>query len=460
MIRLGLCCIFRDEPIKFRTTTAAAVQKLRQHERLAKLSDICLSNAHALLEALQYCSGHGIGCFRINSQILPIKTHPEVGYDLGDLPGGEQIVDQFRRCGEFARANGLRITLHPDRFVVLNSPKPEVVEHSIAELAYQAEVAEWVGADVINIHAGGSWQRYVEFVALAACIVTVGCASFGRPVGGSTPPVMLYAPLPLLLRAGTRFGLAGVSWALLAVAFHAVWGALHGRGPFTSPDPAENILQLQLFLLSISLPLMVLAVITEEHRRAFSALAHQMAMHKQADERFRLVVESSPSAIVMIDAAGTIVLANAQTEKYFGYSRADLVGQPIEILVPERFRSKHHDDRALFSRPPCPGRSVRASSCSASTRTDASSRLRSALLRFRRAKGSFASVRSWTSRNRSEPKRPRRSCPMRRDCRYPEQDSNLQTSGDQRRPCCARCPVGARAGPLCQLAYLGIASLE
>ena len=51
--------------------------------------------------------------------------------------------------------HGLRTTFHPDQFVVLNSPKPEVVEHSIAELAYQAEVAEWVGADVINVHAGG-----------------------------------------------------------------------------------------------------------------------------------------------------------------------------------------------------------------------------------------------------------------------------------------------------------------
>jgi len=59
--------------------------------------------------------GQNRSSVRINSQILPIKTHPEVGYDLGDLPGGEQIVDQFRRCGEFARANGLRITFHPDQ---------------------------------------------------------------------------------------------------------------------------------------------------------------------------------------------------------------------------------------------------------------------------------------------------------------------------------------------------------
>jgi UV DNA damage endonuclease len=157
MIRLGLCCIFRDEPIKFRTTTAAAMRKLRRQERLAKLSDICLGNAYSLLEALQYCSAHGIGCFRINSQILPLKTHPEVGYVLDDLPRGGQIVDEFRRCEDFARANGLRTTFHPDQFVVMNSPKPEVVEHSIAELEYQTEVAEWVGADVINIHAGGAY---------------------------------------------------------------------------------------------------------------------------------------------------------------------------------------------------------------------------------------------------------------------------------------------------------------
>ena len=46
---------------------------------------------------------------------------------------------------------------HPDQFVVLNSPRPEVVEASIRELEYQTEVAEWVGADVVNIHGGGAY---------------------------------------------------------------------------------------------------------------------------------------------------------------------------------------------------------------------------------------------------------------------------------------------------------------
>jgi len=157
MIRLGLCCIFREQPIRFRTTTAAAIKRLPPLDGQKKLADICAANAAALMEALQFCSATGIGCFRVNSQILPLKTHPEVGYDLTELPGGQQIVKQFRKCGRFAKANGLRTTFHPDQFVVLNSPKPDVVEQSIQEIEYQAEVGQWIGADVINIHAGGAY---------------------------------------------------------------------------------------------------------------------------------------------------------------------------------------------------------------------------------------------------------------------------------------------------------------
>lgn len=157
MIRLGLCCVFRDEPIKFRTTTATAIKRLSRDEGRRKLADLCAANAQALMEALQFCSANGIGCFRVNSQILPVKTHPDVGYELKELPGGPQIVKQFRKCGAFAKTAGLRTTFHPDQFVVLNSPRPDVVEKSIAELEYQAEVAHWIGADVVNIHGGGAY---------------------------------------------------------------------------------------------------------------------------------------------------------------------------------------------------------------------------------------------------------------------------------------------------------------
>ena len=118
MIRLGLCCIFRDQPIKFRTTTATAIKRLPRDDGRRKLAELCAANASALMDALQFCSANGIGSFRVNSQILPLKTHPDVGYDLKELPGGSQIVSQFRKCKAFAKSAGLRTVFHPDQFVV------------------------------------------------------------------------------------------------------------------------------------------------------------------------------------------------------------------------------------------------------------------------------------------------------------------------------------------------------
>jgi UV DNA damage endonuclease len=157
MIRLGLCCIFREQPIAFRNTTVAAMGRISRSEALAKLSRLCLENAQALYAALEYCASVGIGCFRVNSQILPLKTHPLHGYDMVDLPQGQVIVARFRECGALAAKHGLRTCFHPDQFVVLNSRRPEVVVASLRELEYQAEVAEWIGADVINIHGGGAY---------------------------------------------------------------------------------------------------------------------------------------------------------------------------------------------------------------------------------------------------------------------------------------------------------------
>ena len=156
-LRLGLCCIFLEQPIKFRNTTVKAISGMERDAALEKLSGLCLANAEALRQSLQFCADDGIGCFRINSQILPVKTHAECGYDVFDLPEGDEIVQRFKACGEFARTHDIRTCFHPDQFVVMNSPRPDVVDRSIAELEYQSEIAEWVGADVVNIHGGGGY---------------------------------------------------------------------------------------------------------------------------------------------------------------------------------------------------------------------------------------------------------------------------------------------------------------
>lgn len=157
MIRLGLCCIFNEQPIKFRSTTVKSLSQMSREDALDKLSGICLHNANSLLEALTFCSQNGIGCFRVTSRILPVKTHSEQGYEVSDLPQANEIMSLFSRCKEFAQTNNIRTCFHPDQFVVLNSPKSEVVESSVSEIEYQSEVAEWIGADVVNIHGGGAY---------------------------------------------------------------------------------------------------------------------------------------------------------------------------------------------------------------------------------------------------------------------------------------------------------------
>jgi PAS domain S-box-containing protein len=70
---------------------------------------------------------------------------------------------------------------------------------------------------------------------------------------------------------------------------------------------------------------------------------------KLADEKFRLVVEACPSGMVMTDNAGTIVLTNTATERLFGYPRDELLGRPVEILIPERLRGESLKQRAAFA---------------------------------------------------------------------------------------------------------------
>jgi PAS domain S-box-containing protein len=73
---------------------------------------------------------------------------------------------------------------------------------------------------------------------------------------------------------------------------------------------------------------------------------------KQAQERFRLVVEASPNGTVLVNEQGYIVLVNACVEKLFGYGRDELIGQGVELLVPERFRGEHPAHRADFHAAP------------------------------------------------------------------------------------------------------------
>jgi UV DNA damage endonuclease len=156
-VRLGLCCIFRREPIRFRATTARALAGLSRRARLEKLSRLCLENADSLLQALETVRSLRIGAFRITSPLLPRFTHPYVGYSIEDLPEGGEVLRRLRAAGRYARRHNIRLSFHPDQFVVLSSPRTEVVTSSLRELEYHGMLASLVGAEMINIHGGGHY---------------------------------------------------------------------------------------------------------------------------------------------------------------------------------------------------------------------------------------------------------------------------------------------------------------
>ncbi len=78
------------------------------------------------------------------------------------------------------------------------------------------------------------------------------------------------------------------------------------------------------------------------------AIVRDVTESRRADVRFRDLVEAAPDAIVAVGEDGRIALVNAQTEMLFGYPRAELIGQPVEILVPESARVVHRGHREAY----------------------------------------------------------------------------------------------------------------
>lgn len=88
-------------------------------------------------------------------------------------------------------------------------------------------------------------------------------------------------------------------------------------------------------------------LLTEEGTLVMSAI-RDISVRKKAEEKFRGLLESAPDAIIIVNRDGNIVLVNSQSEKLFGYSRAELIDNRIEMLLPERYRPQHPGHRNAF----------------------------------------------------------------------------------------------------------------
>jgi PAS domain S-box-containing protein len=86
--------------------------------------------------------------------------------------------------------------------------------------------------------------------------------------------------------------------------------------------------------------------------RGFGRVTRDITERKEEERKFRNLLEAAPDAMVMVDQAGKIVLVNTQTEKLFGYTREELLGKPVEVLVPSRFHGHHEAHRTNYSKEP------------------------------------------------------------------------------------------------------------
>lgn len=111
------------------------------------------ANLECLMKMLEFNVAHGLLFFRITSDLVPFASHPVNRFDWQ-----KHFAPFFESIGRYARSHGVRLSMHPDQFVLLNSPSEEVTARSIAELEYHVAVLEAMGLGQdakVQIHVGG-----------------------------------------------------------------------------------------------------------------------------------------------------------------------------------------------------------------------------------------------------------------------------------------------------------------
>lgn len=146
-MRIGYPCINRSVGC-----TSSSTFRLASYsgQRLVETVD---RNLDCLDRTLRWNVEHGIGFFRVTSDLVPFASHPVCSYDWAG-----RFRDRFHKLGRLVRRHRMRISMHPDQFVLLNALDPDIVASSIRELEYHARVLDLMELPVsakVQIHLGG-----------------------------------------------------------------------------------------------------------------------------------------------------------------------------------------------------------------------------------------------------------------------------------------------------------------
>src|SRR5215470_3082436 len=167
-----------------------------------------------------------------------------------------------------------------------------------------------------------------EAVSLAAGLIVASLLIFARPFDSAAPQPLEYLLFPFLIWAAIRFGVAGAAIANLMGASLAIWGTIHGLGPYAAGRGDERLMLLQIFLGIVGGSGLILGA-TVSDRDA-------------SRKRKAAMLEAALDCVVSIDHLGRIVEFNPAAERTFGWARADVIGRDMaRLLIPERLRASH-----------------------------------------------------------------------------------------------------------------------
>ncbi|OKL42012.1 UV DNA damage repair endonuclease UvsE [Pontibacter flavimaris] len=160
-MKIGYPCI--NEALDCRSSRTFRLASYSE-ERLIETVE---QNLSCLRRILEYNVQHGLLFFRLTSDLVPFASH-----EINQYNWQEHFKMTFRRLGSYIKNNNMRISMHPDQFVVLNSPNEKTVRNSIAELVYQGSILDLMELDTtakLQIHGGGAYgdkpsamQRFAE----------------------------------------------------------------------------------------------------------------------------------------------------------------------------------------------------------------------------------------------------------------------------------------------------------
>ncbi|HEV2456925.1 MAG TPA: PAS domain S-box protein, partial [Ktedonobacterales bacterium] len=198
----------------------------------------------------------------------------------------------------------------------------------LAMPVFTPAIVLWARTDVRGLRAM-SRGRWIEVVFVVLGLLVVSVLVFGaRYQVSGLPHAMILLLVPLLLWAAVRFGPRGITTALSLTALLAIIGAINGVGPFVGPSAQANVFALQLFLISVGMPLFILAAATQERAEVDKAL-------RTSEERYRGVVETQTELVSRYLPDTTMIFLNDAGCRFYDKPREELLGTRWIDLVPK-----------------------------------------------------------------------------------------------------------------------------